>query len=99
MKLRIKDLRKSFGWTQEHLGDLIGASKSHVSEMETGKKNPSGPMMEKIAQVFKTSVPALYDTQDDPTVATLFDIYQRLDENDRRALMAMASGLASQEKP
>lgn len=97
MKTRIKELRKQRGWTQDHLGDLIGASKSHVSEMETGKKNPSGYMMERLASAFDTTVPALFDTDSDPMLLTLFDIYERLGEADRRALMAMAAGLAAQE--
>lgn len=96
MKTRIKDLRKTKGWTQEHLAELIGSSKSHVSEMETGRKNPSGPMMEKLAATFGVTVPALLDTEGDPNVTDLVDMYQRLDSHGRRALMAMAAGLSAQ---
>jgi phage repressor protein C with HTH and peptisase S24 domain len=60
MALRIKEFRKQKGWTQDHLADLIGASKPHVSEMETGKKNPSAPMLDKLARAFGVEVPAMY---------------------------------------
>lgn len=56
MELNIRARRKRSGWTQEQLADLLGTSKSHVSEMESGKKNPSQPMLARLAQVFSVSL-------------------------------------------
>lgn len=64
MKLRIKELRQSRKWTQDHLAELAGTTKSHISEIESGKKNPSNPMLQKLAQAFKLSVIDLIDPED-----------------------------------
>lgn len=39
MNNRIKELRKSFGKSQEEFGKLLGLSKSGVSEIESGRRN------------------------------------------------------------
>ena len=52
MRYCIKEHRQRLGLTQDQLKDMLGISKSHVSEMETGKKNPSSPMLQKLADVF-----------------------------------------------
>ena len=94
MKTRIKELRKQRGWTQEHLAALIGVVKSHVSEMETGKKNPSGPLLDKLAEVFETTVPNIYDQQDGSDVASLVQAFNDLGEDDQKSVLQHARALA-----
>ncbi len=62
MKYRLKELRQKFGMTQEDLATKIGASKSHVSEMESGKKHPSAPMITRIADAFGVDPSDMIDT-------------------------------------
>ena len=39
MDLRLKEIRKAAGLTQERLAEKVGISKGHLSEIETGKRN------------------------------------------------------------
>lgn len=97
MKLRLKEMRRSRGWTQEQLADLIGAAKSHVSEMETGKKNASAPMLERIAAVFGVQIVELIDAGEATgEVVQLMEIMRQLSPEDRRVVLRSASGLLSQ---
>lgn len=41
---QIKDRRIQRGWTQEHLADMLGVNKSHISKMERGRERPSPRM-------------------------------------------------------
>lgn len=61
MRLKIRELRKDRGWTIDQMAEMIGVSKSHLSEVETGKKNPSSPLMDTLAALFEVDVVKLYD--------------------------------------
>ena len=99
MRLRLKELRKSRGWTQEQLAELIGATKSHVSEMETGKKNASTPMLERIAKVFAVQPVDLIDAGEATSeLAQLAEIMRQLSPEDRKVILRSASGLLSQSQ-
>jgi transcriptional regulator with XRE-family HTH domain len=45
--------------TQKQLAESLGISKSHLSEIESGKKNPTLEMLEKYSQVFKMPVSSI----------------------------------------
>lgn len=100
MAFRIKELRKQRGWTQEHLAALIGRTKGHVSEMESGKKNPSSPLMDKMAEVFGVSVTDLFmqDPAADPDLAGLYARIDRLSEEGRKKLTDYAELLELQQR-
>ena len=49
---RIKELRKKKGIQQKELAIEIGVSRPTVSEWESGKKDPSGERLKKLAQYF-----------------------------------------------
>ncbi|NED93252.1 helix-turn-helix domain-containing protein [Streptomyces sp. SID11233] len=40
---RLRMLREERGWTQDHLGTLVGCSGRHISAIETGRKSPTRP--------------------------------------------------------
>lgn len=40
---RLRRLREERGWTQDHLGTLVGCSGRHISAIETGRKSPTLP--------------------------------------------------------
>lgn len=56
---RIRALRRERGWTQVELADLLGVDRRYLSEIETGKKNPSLRVLKTIADGFGLSVSRL----------------------------------------
>jgi putative transcriptional regulator len=98
MKLRLKDLRKTRGWTQEHLADLLGTAKGHISGVESGKKNPSAALMERMARVFEVRLVDLIDAGDmADDLYQLIDIMQHLSDDERKFILRSAAGLRSQQ--
>ncbi len=49
---RIREERKSKGFTQEQFSEIIGISVEHLSRIETGSYRPSLLLIEKIAEIF-----------------------------------------------
>lgn len=49
LPIRISEIRKARGLTQQELADIVGASKPHISGVENGKKNLNNHLLEKIA--------------------------------------------------
>lgn len=41
MRVRLQKLRECAGYTQQSFSNLIGISRSHYSQIETGEKEPS----------------------------------------------------------
>lgn len=60
MGINLKELRKERGWNQQELADRLSVSKSHVSEMEAGIKNPSTPLLERMSSVFEIPMRDLF---------------------------------------
>lgn len=59
---RLRDLRKEYGYTQEHLAGLSGIDYKHIQRLES--KNPPAvriDTLEKIAKAFNISLPELVD--------------------------------------
>jgi transcriptional regulator with XRE-family HTH domain len=53
---RLKNLRLAKGMTLQQVGDAFGISKASVSSWESGKSNPDHKKIEKLAELFETSV-------------------------------------------
>lgn len=53
MKLKLKQLRASKGWTQQEAADQIGISIDHVKKMELGRVDPSLKTVRKIYKLFE----------------------------------------------
>lgn len=56
---RVRKLRREHGWTQVELADLLGIDRSYLSEIETGKKDPSLRVLKTIADGFELSLSQL----------------------------------------
>ncbi|MFT4412242.1 helix-turn-helix transcriptional regulator [Fredinandcohnia humi] len=56
MEHRIKELRSSFGLTQEQLSERIGVSRQTIISIENGRYNPSLELAFKIAKVFQCRI-------------------------------------------
>lgn len=94
MQLRIKELRNERKWTVEHLADLVGLSKSYVSEIENGKKQANQARIKKFADAFQVPV---FDLLDQDTLGqderNLLHSFATMDPEGRRTLLAVASSL------
>lgn len=60
MKNRLKELRESFGLTQEQLGELIGVSRQAINSIETEKYEPSIWLAYDISKVFNRSIEDIF---------------------------------------
>lgn len=58
--LRIRELRKKQGLTQEKLAELAEIDYSYLNLIESGKKNPSLKRIGKLARVLKVSLSELF---------------------------------------
>lgn len=59
--LRIQEIRKSKGLSQEDLSELIGLTKNYIGLLERGQRNPSLKTLTHIAQALGTSMKSLFD--------------------------------------
>ena len=64
---RLKARRKAIGFTQQDLGQKIGAGISTISEWESGKRSPDIERLPIIAQALRTSPGYLMGWTIDPT--------------------------------
>ncbi|MFA5359505.1 MAG: helix-turn-helix transcriptional regulator [Patescibacteria group bacterium] len=60
MKNKIKEIRNSFGLTQEELADKAGVRRETIIFLEKEKYNPSLKLAMDIAKVFKMKVDDLF---------------------------------------
>lgn len=52
MRVKLVNLRKALGYTQSSAAAVIGVSRSHYSQIETGEKAPSLKLASKIKEEF-----------------------------------------------
>lgn len=57
----VRKARLAKGWSQEHLAFEAGLQRSYISELETGKRNPTLDVVEAIARVLEVKVADLLD--------------------------------------
>jgi transcriptional regulator with XRE-family HTH domain len=48
--LNVRRLREAKGWSQEDYADRAGIQLTYVSDIERGKRNPTVPVVEKLAR-------------------------------------------------
>ena len=56
---RVRSLRRERGWTQVEMAEMLGVDRSYLSEIETGKKDPSLRVLKTIADGFKITLSRL----------------------------------------
>lgn len=56
---RIRALRQARGWTQVEMADFLAMDRSYLSEIETGKKDPSLSTLKTLASGLKTTISKL----------------------------------------
>lgn len=60
MKNRVRELRETFGMTQEELGEMVGTSRQAINAIETEKFEPSIWLAYDISQVFQCTVEEVF---------------------------------------
>ena len=53
---KIRQMRKSKGWTQEQLAEKIGIDNKHLSRIEKGYHMPNYQIIKKLAQIFNFDI-------------------------------------------
>ena len=56
----IRQMREERGWSQAKLGVLSGTGPSGISQIETGRRNPSAATLERIAKALEVEVRELF---------------------------------------
>ena len=64
MKNRLRVLRAEHSWSQAYLGKQAGVSRQTINAIETGKYDPSLPLAFKLAQIFNSSIEAVFEPDD-----------------------------------
>lgn len=59
--MRLGELRKERGMTQCELASLAGVQQNTISQLESGKRNPSVNMLKKFAEIFGCTIDELFD--------------------------------------
>ena len=86
--LKIKELRKRKGLTQEELAELIQMEQNSISVMESGRNFPTLGTLEKIAKVLDVNLSDFFDydyIEDiDDIKASTEDIISKMDDKQLR---------------
>ena len=61
MKNRLKVLRAERDWSQADLAERLEVSRQTVNAIETGRYDPSLPLAFRLAQVFETTIEAIFE--------------------------------------
>ena len=77
--IKLRELRKNAGYTQQEIGNMIGVAKSTVSLYESGVYEPDIGTLKKLADIFNVSLDTLVGHDDpDNSDEDTFQIRERL---------------------
>lgn len=100
MRLRIRELRRARGESQEELAEALGTTQATISRYETGQQWPTVATIERIAAHFSVRPEEMLaglkvDTDTlDPETARFLLIYRSLPKQDQDHLAAIAESLS-----
>lgn len=103
MGLRIRDVRRERGWTQDQLANSVGVSRSAVAQWETGRAGQVTTNLTRIAEVLDVGVEFLMygDEKRTPAEArqgdelALLRLYRECAAEDRQLLLRTARRFAA----
>jgi transcriptional regulator with XRE-family HTH domain len=96
MSLRIKDLRKSKGLTQEQLANMARMSRSQLAEIETEKRPANTLRLNAIAAALDVKVEDLFSSTEG--AHRIVGVFKSLSAEDQDAILRMAEALAARDK-
>lgn len=97
MKDRIKEVRKENNLTQEAFAQRIGVGQNSIARIETGSRNPSGPVVRAICREFHISqawlehgIEPKYMDQDESDIDMITRIMEGSSENKKKLMRILA---------
>lgn len=60
---KLKQFRVQLGWSQAELSNRSGVSQTYISELEAGEKNPTLPILRKLAKALDREPAELIDEE------------------------------------
>ncbi|WP_447590359.1 helix-turn-helix transcriptional regulator [Aquipseudomonas campi] len=63
MRNRLRELRSERGWSQAELGLRLDVSRQSVNAIETGKYDPSLPLVFRIARIFELPIESIFSDE------------------------------------
>ncbi len=60
MTNRLRELRATRGWSQQHLAERLEVSRQSVNAIETGRYDPSLPLAFRIAELFDLAIEQVF---------------------------------------
>lgn len=92
MKFRIKEHRLARKWSQEHLATLAGTTKGYISQIESGKRDPSAETLRSIAAALDKDVTDMIapETDEAKKAIEILTLFQKLLPDDRDDLLRLA---------
>ena len=97
MSLRIAELRKERGLSQDDLASKSGISRSQLAQIETESRPANTLRLNAIAKALNVEAWQLFSI--DSYGSAILDIIPKLAESDQKAILRMAEALASQDQP
>ncbi len=58
---KLRQLREEKGWSQEYLAEVSGIGRSHISQLENGRREAGLRMLETLAGVFQRTAAELLE--------------------------------------
>lgn len=98
MKIRIMELRKSKGWTQDELAQRAGVSRPYLAQIETGARNLSLRHQKAIADALGCKPEDLVDFDvDEKDEETVLEAFRSM-SSDQRELWVLLSQAVLKQK-
>ncbi|HMF54496.1 MAG TPA: helix-turn-helix transcriptional regulator [Edaphobacter sp.] len=63
MRNRLRELRAEKSWSQADLAERLGVSRQSVNAIETGRFDPSLPLVFKLARLFGLPIESIFSEQ------------------------------------
>lgn len=79
--LRIKEKRKSCGYTQEELAEALGISATYLSRIENGRRNLSLDLLVDLCRELKVGIDSIIFGADDMFIGTYAAVFEDIFEN------------------
>lgn len=95
MKYRIEEHRMKRGWSQDHLAEIAGTTKGYVSQLETGKRQPSARTLRNLAEAFGVDVTEMIAPEGDDALRVIehLSVFLKLSREDQGVIARSALGL------
>jgi transcriptional regulator with XRE-family HTH domain len=96
--IRIRELRLKKGLTQKDLGEMVGVSHVHVSQLERGIKNLNNHLLQRFAAALEVEPSDLILSETDDEIQRLSKSLRVLSPEDRERVEAFVSALLRSQR-